>query len=113
MEIDKTRVSFYTSAFHQRVLIDFAATWHPEGGLDEPPGADVRAVIDGNVVTIGGSSDVTAVVLDTPGERTHGFSWVSEELHPGPHQAWIEWQEVLGTTKSACIIEKSTRVLAP
>ncbi len=109
-EITETRVTFQTTAVHDRVLIMFQGSWERSGDGTSPE-ADTRAVIDGTVVNVGGDSDVeTSQVEET--DDTHGFNWISEELHPGTHQAWIEFQET-ASTESACVDERSTIVLAP
>src|SRR5688572_14054155 len=108
--VSDTTVTFNTTAFHQRVLIMFQGSWE-RTGESSSPNADLRAVIDGNVVNIDGIGDVETVDIDEA-DDTHGFNWISEELHPGGHTAWIEFQET-GSSDSACVDERSMIVLAP
>jgi hypothetical protein len=116
-DIDDTRLNFHTSAFHQRVLVDFVGSFHSEGDDNVSPQVDLSLKIDGNLVNIGsGATEVQLAHVDNFNDgETRGFSWISEELHPGSHVAEFEWQLENGnsTTEQACVTERSTRVFLP
>jgi hypothetical protein len=112
-EVGDTRVTFHTDSFHQRALIDFEAAWGRSGEGTDPRG-NMRALIDGDIVFIGNGD--TFVHASAPGIgkiSTHGFKWISEELHPGSHSAWIEFQEANVGTAQVCVGERSIIVSTP
>jgi hypothetical protein len=105
------QVNFHTTGFHDRVLIEFVGSWRRSSG--EGPQANVRALIDDEIVEIG-NSGTESVEVATPASRalTHGFTWISEELHPGSHSAEIEFNET-ATTAVVCVDERTTVVSRP
>jgi hypothetical protein len=101
LDIDDTEVTFHTTGFHKRALIFFQAKWFPDNGFNV---VDLRAVVDDEVVEVG---DDDFVNFDVNERETHGFNWISEELHPGSHTAVIQWFSPGGVP---CLNQRSTIV---
>ena len=91
------------------MLIEFDGSWRRGSG--EGPQGNVRALIDNDVVFIGGTESVE---IATPAARalTHGFTWISEQLHSGSHFAEIEINET-ATPATVCVDERTTVVSRP
>jgi hypothetical protein len=106
-------LTFHTTGFHKRALIFFQSAWSKESGLGNPE-VELMALIDGDPVDIGSEEEVDAAGI-TPlvqEEETHGFNWISEELHPGTHTVEIQFAET-NSTLDACAEERSIIVQIP
>jgi hypothetical protein len=101
-------VTFHTTAPHQRALVFFEGSWFNEDGS---PRGDIQLRIDGNLVE---PDDVETVDTSSP-DQTHGFNWISQQLHnTGSHTAQIQWMRVGGAaTDDLCVNERSLIVLTP
>jgi hypothetical protein len=104
LDIEETEVTFHTTGFHKRALILFQASWLQDDGQSA---IRVRALIDGEIVDVG-DDEFVAFFVDQFEHGTHGFNWISEELHPGSHTAVIQWFWDAGG--AGCLDQRSTIV---
>jgi hypothetical protein len=116
VDMDDTFVTFHTTGFHKRVLVLFEASWEQE--TDDGPAdtsANVQLLIDGDPVDVDGIDEVELVNPPVAGgDNTHGFNWVSGELHPGSHTAELRFRRTSGGPwQEICVDERSIVVLTP
>lgn len=114
-EIPNTSLTFHVGGTVARpVLVTFIAEWPTPTGNDlpsgsQPAGAFLFLEIDNQRVDVASNGGVLVHDGSAPlSNGTHGFTFVTEPISPGDHEAHMSWSNnLLNGTGTVCIFTRS------